>query len=153
MNNTKGFTLVEVIIAIGILMLASGFILQIFMTAKNMNERAHAIDQSVSITTNFVETIKTMKTPMNEPYEDIFPQSEVTQNGENILITYYYKQDWTLANLSEKKGAPYTFTGSLKHNKNGMIAIDARMVENKKDNTQRELFKLNAGQWEGSLHE
>lgn len=57
-NNSKGFTLVEVIISIAILSVASVVALQLFITSQEMNEDSRHADIASVEATNIIETIR-----------------------------------------------------------------------------------------------
>lgn len=57
-SNDKGFTLVEVIISIAILSLASVVVLRLFVTSVDMNTESRHSDISGVIAANFIETVK-----------------------------------------------------------------------------------------------
>lgn len=157
MKNQKGFTLVEMIIAIGILMIASGFILQIFMTAKTMNIRAHAVDQSVSLGTSFVETVKASDQPLEGGLSAAYPSIEQRkgEKGEQYF-KQYYDQNWQILESSQQEKAQYYMEAQLKPEQEGaLLGIHLAFMEIKKDKSERSIYTLEAAKIikEGSAHE
>lgn len=146
MKNQKGFTLVEMIIAIGILMIASGFILQIFMTAKTMNIRAHAVDQSVSLATSFVETVKAEPVTSVEAIGLHMADTMQTQASENTLeVSQYYDQNWNLMSPAAKAQPSYILTGTLKEEPaDKLLQIKVEIKELKQDQTEKSIYTLEA---------
>lgn len=57
LKKRKGFTLIEIIISIGIVSFLSVYLLQIFITAKNLNENSYDLDNAVILSKSVMETL------------------------------------------------------------------------------------------------
>lgn len=60
MKNNKGFTLVEVIISIAVLSVLCVIFLQLFVKASDISDRAHELDESVTLTNSTMEIVKSI---------------------------------------------------------------------------------------------
>ena len=57
LNKRNGFTLIEIIISIGIVSFLSVYLLQIFITAKNLNEVTYDLDNAVIVSKSVMESL------------------------------------------------------------------------------------------------
>lgn len=146
MNNEKGFTLAEMIIAIGILMLASGFILQIFITAKTMNIRAYDLDKSVSLASSIVETFKASAEPMSfNPSEGYAIR---TIDKDTVKLKQSYDQNWEALKIGSEVTATYQMTCVLKPQENNqVVAFTINIEKNKTGEAPKTLYTLQAAQY------
>lgn len=112
----KGFTLVEIIIAIGIIAIISGFVLQIFISAKNLNEKAADLDNSVFISNNLIELFKSGNSEEAFTASTRFSNMKVTNEGGSATIELYYDADWNIINEKEKSSqADFIVVGTITH--------------------------------------
>jgi type II secretory pathway pseudopilin PulG len=146
MNNEKGFTLAEMIIAIGILMLASGFILQIFITSKTMNIRAYDLDKSVSLASSVVETFKTSDEPMRfNPDADYTLR---TQIEKQVTLIQNYDQNWEALKVGSKEAVTYQMICVLERLENSqVVALNIRVEKKKANEPPKILYALKAAQY------
>lgn len=56
-NKKKGFTLIEVIVSIAIVSVLSIYLIQIFITAKNLNAKAYDLDNAVIVSKSVMEAL------------------------------------------------------------------------------------------------
>lgn len=147
MNNEKGFTLAEMIIAIGILMLASGFILQIFITAKTMNIRAYDLDKSVSLASSFVETFKASADPKTfNPSEGYVVR---TQEVETVTLKQNYDKNWEALKKDSQLKATYQMTCVLKPLKNSQVLqLNITVEKVEQGAAAKVLYALQAAQYD-----
>jgi prepilin-type N-terminal cleavage/methylation domain-containing protein len=106
-KNNRGFTLVEVIIAIGIMAIASVVILQLFITAKNINQKANDLDKSILASTSIIELFKSGETPDDIKTDPYIEHAKIDESNDIININIYYDDNW---NLLESKDGNLYFT-------------------------------------------
>ena len=95
-KSNRGFTLIEIIIAIGIIAIISVFVLQVFITAKTLNQKANDLDNSVFISSNLIELFR-------------------SGNSEEDFILYY-DSDWKIINEKSKNSqADFIISGTITH--------------------------------------
>jgi len=94
LNDNKGFTLVEVMIAILVLALASGFIAEMFLVSARVNQRAQDIDSSVMQAIGIIETFKKQNTPLGLKEDAIFEGAFVQLEEDMSILTGYYDASW-----------------------------------------------------------
>lgn len=95
-KNNRGFTLVEVIIAIGIIAIASVIILQLFITAKNINQKANDLDKSILASTSIIELFKSGKAPGDIKADSSMEYALIDESNNIINIYMYYDDNWSL---------------------------------------------------------
>jgi prepilin-type N-terminal cleavage/methylation domain-containing protein len=109
-NNRRGFTLVEMIIAIGVIAIFSGLVLQLFITAKNLNKVSGDLDRSTSVAVSVIETFKMSPDPESFFRNDFFSESDLTPvNGKLTAVTYFDGQ-WEKIVPAEKDRAVFILT-------------------------------------------
>jgi prepilin-type N-terminal cleavage/methylation domain-containing protein len=106
-KNNRGFTLVEVIIAIGVIAIASVIILQLFITAKNLNQKSEDLDKSILASTSIVELIKSGKAPGDIKANPSIEYALIDESNDIISINMYYDNNW---NLIESKDINLCYT-------------------------------------------
>ncbi|MDF2533609.1 MAG: hypothetical protein K0Q65_3190 [Clostridia bacterium] len=106
-KNNRGFTLVEVIIAIGVIAIASVIILQLFITAKNLNQKSEDLDKSILASTSIVELIKSGKAPGDIKANPSIEYALIDESNDIISINMYYDNKW---NLIESKDTNLCYT-------------------------------------------
>jgi len=82
MRDEAGFSLLEITISIAVLVLLSGFIVQMFVTSIHLNRRAYNLDMGVSAAIRAIETLK------GEP-----------TLTEGVMITHFYDSSWNLVTI------------------------------------------------------
>ncbi len=95
MRNKKGFTLVEIIVSIAALALASGFILQLFLLSSEMNRKAEAGNEALMISKSIISVFKSTEDPDELIEGGLFGAGdpEYLDNG-CFRFTSNYDQDW-----------------------------------------------------------
>jgi len=91
MRDEAGFSLLEITISIAVLVLLSGFIVQMFVTSIHLNRRAYNLDMGVSAAIRAIETLK------GEP-----------MLTEGVLITHFYDSNWNLVTIEAELSEAHT---------------------------------------------
>lgn len=81
MQNQSGFSLVEVIFAIGILAILAGTAIQAFVVSSNLNKKSSDLDIATAKAVMYLEDFKSS------------PESYYTPGGPNAF-TYYWDKQW-----------------------------------------------------------
>ena len=89
----KGFVLAELIIAIALLSLVSGIILQLFLTASTTNKKAHNLDCASSCAVTAIEYMRSSPS-FNFSELDFFSLADIKQSEEGAVITLFYDSNW-----------------------------------------------------------
>lgn len=99
-GKNSGFTLLEVIVSIAALSFISVFILQMFISSSNLNNRAKDSDIAMSVAISEIESLKKHSAVSGYLSEgdDI---RETTENNGVITVSLYYDKAWNLTKNSE----------------------------------------------------
>ena len=89
--NRKGFTLVELVMAIAALALCSGFILSMYFKSDGLVDDANLYDESMSQISYIAETFKSSTSALNF-VENLHLQTE--KDAEEHTWRIYYNEDW-----------------------------------------------------------
>ena len=95
-NNKKGFSLIEVVVAIGMIAVISGFILQLFITAKSINQKSNDLNESILLSTNIIEIFKSGDTPADLLKHPMAQYALTSGEGDAFSFTMYYDNQWNL---------------------------------------------------------
>ncbi len=89
--NKKGFTLVELVVAIAALALCSGFILSMYFRSDELSDDANMYDESMNQVSFIAETFKASTSPENfaENFHLDMQDDKAEQNW-----TIYYNENW-----------------------------------------------------------
>jgi prepilin-type N-terminal cleavage/methylation domain-containing protein len=154
--NSKGFTLVELIISIGIIAIISSSILQLFITAGNLNRKAYDIDKCVMLSESIIEQFKSGNTPIDVKSIDIMKKAFYSGDNKNFKLTLYLDSEWKEAKkLAETREADVLRTASyilkvaVKPTLNkGVFNIRVTVIKNKfrylEKNTKKDFYTINA---------
>ncbi len=82
MKRKKGFSLIEILLSIAIFSILSVFVLQMFSTAKKLNENARELDRSVLVAETIFERIQAKQ----------FTNFE--EESDTSVMTFHYDGDW-----------------------------------------------------------
>jgi prepilin-type N-terminal cleavage/methylation domain-containing protein len=89
--NKKGFTLVELVVAIAALAICSGFILSMYFTSDELSDDAGLYDEAMNQVSYIAETFKASTDPQN------FAQNfhlDAEEGAASFNWTIYYNKDW-----------------------------------------------------------
>lgn len=113
----EGFTLVEVIISIGVLSIASVFILQMFVTSAQLNANARDIDKVNMWTSTLMETFHLEDDPAAFADNPVFTHPIVQAGGEATTIICRFDKDWQP--VEGEEGAKFRMTAVVTHEEDG----------------------------------
>jgi len=90
MKNNKGFTLVEIIISIAILSILCVVFLQLFVKASDISDRAHELDESVTLTNSTMELVKSIGSIAEMEKAKYFSDFEIIEiaDGYKLIKTF-----------------------------------------------------------------
>lgn len=112
----KGFTLVELIISVGILSVAGAFILLFFAYSKDINTRAYDLDNSVYHSNYIIELLKAELWD-EEPLIDM-RVLETSKPPDSISKEIRFDNKWEYVELDE--GHDYVLNLNLERNEDGV---------------------------------
>ena len=118
-NNKNGFTIVEIIFAISALALVGGFVLQVFILATKVNNKAIDKQYSIVESSNVIEVLKSLNS-IDEIYEDeYFSKSSITEKNNKITINGIYQNSEinTIAEITFSNSIYYVKISSYKDDK------------------------------------
>jgi prepilin-type N-terminal cleavage/methylation domain-containing protein len=93
-RSEDGFTLLEILLSIGILALTSGFILQMFLVSARVNQKAFDSDMSLNAAMNLIESFKALdrfEDCMESPFSDEYKATLAVSSARVIKC---YNNDW-----------------------------------------------------------
>lgn len=89
--NKKGFTLVELVVAIAALALCSGFILSMYFKSDELSDDANLYDEAMNQVSFMAETFKASTSPQN------FAQNihlDMDDGAGKYIWNIYYNENW-----------------------------------------------------------
>ncbi len=92
----KGVSLVELILSIAVLSFLSVYVIQMFITSKDLNTKAKVLDQSVLTSESIFEAVDADQTLENLKNLKIFKHSSF-QNNEGVITSKVYLDDAFIA--------------------------------------------------------
>lgn len=95
----KGFTLVELIISVGILSVAGAFILLFFAYSKDINTRTYDLDNSVYQSNYIIESLKA-ELWEEEPLKEML-LLETSRPPDSIYKEIYFDNQWEYVGIDE----------------------------------------------------
>jgi len=97
-KKNQGFSLIELLMAIGILSLTGLLVLQVFLSSIRQNEKALQIDKSVNLCVSVIERLK-QENHLVEWNEDvllqIFPDAEISKDDNGYSLYWKLNLQWT----------------------------------------------------------
>ena len=122
-KNNKGFSLLEVIIAIAVLALLSGYVLQSFIVSQELNKRAADLDTATYKCVSIIERFKA-------DHETILDSDYQRTGDTSWQMSSFYSQDWQ--NCLESQSPAFIITSIINKASSGIYTIDVTV--NKKTN-------------------
>ncbi len=113
-KGNKGFTLVEIIVALAILALLSGTLLQVFVLSTDMNSRADDMDRANVLATSIAENFKSGANAIdffNGQSVSVFSAAEFTNTGSLRQYTKRYPDDWDVTDVTSPRA--FTLTAQV----------------------------------------
>jgi prepilin-type N-terminal cleavage/methylation domain-containing protein len=154
--NPKGFTLVELIISIGIVAIISSSILQLFITAGNLNRKAYDIDKCVMLSETIIEQFKSGDKPIDVKNIDIMKDAFYSGNINNFKLSLYFDGKWNeiskdnIPNEGDAhRAAAYILYAAVNPDSyKGIYSIRLTVIKNKfgylEKNTGKDFYTINA---------
>lgn len=90
----QGFSLLEIIMAVGLLSLVSLYLLQIFVTAVRLNHQAADLDESVQLSNNVIQLLDGGLEKERLESQLLFHQAVIEQEGHTTRLSMSYDDDW-----------------------------------------------------------
>lgn len=94
MKNNKGFTLVEVIISIAVLSILCVIFLQLFVKASDISDKAHELDESVTLTNSTMEIVKSVGNISELESVKYLSDFTFTSNDKEIMLIKSYNKSF-----------------------------------------------------------
>lgn len=96
--NKKGFTLVELVVAIAALALCSGFILSMYFKSDELSDDASMYDEAMNQVSFIAETFKASTSPLN--FANNY-HLEADDEQKEFEWTVYYNEKWYVQESSD----------------------------------------------------
>ncbi|NTV88802.1 MAG: prepilin-type N-terminal cleavage/methylation domain-containing protein [Clostridiales bacterium] len=97
----KGFTMVEMVISVAFLAIISVFVVQFFISARNLSLKAHDIDMSVNISREIISTFKTVENAKELQGASALAKAEKLETLETMNYRSYFDEDWNKVDMSD----------------------------------------------------
>lgn len=98
----KGFTLIEAVLSLAVLALTSVFILQFFVSADRLNDRASALDQANVLCITALEHFKGAGSVQGMQQADPYRHAQQTRSGAETMLTLFYDADFVPCDASSQ---------------------------------------------------
>lgn len=136
-RNSKGFTLIEMIVSVAILAVAGVAVVGLFVFAHNNNMKAVDLDQSVSRCSSVVEEIKASgELPALNDQDTLFAWAVRTDMSNAGSCAFFYDDKWQPMEATDsfemmKDKAEYMITAEFHEmpDKPGLFTIDVQAVK------------------------
>ena len=135
LKNNKGFSLVEVIIAIAVLALLSGYVLQSFIVSQELNKKAADLDTATARCVSLIEEFKASpQTVLQAQYQE--SNNKVWQHSSS------YTADWQ--NCLAGESPTFNIYSEIQMNENNTYTISVKAEKTDKDGTIKTIASLEA---------
>lgn len=142
----KGFTLVEMIISVGILAVVSTFVLKVYLASNQLSQRAYQLDKSVQISRNLVELTTAGEKINSQSKFELLKNMQKTDNGYDL----YFDKDFNI----EKENPTYLLEMKVT-DKDGLDNINIKVykigvlnceetLNNPEKRNREQIYELNA---------
>lgn len=142
----KGFTLVEMIISVGILAVVSTFVLKVYLASNQLSQRAYQLDKSVQISRNLVELTTAGEKINSQSKFELLKNMQKTENGYDL----YFDKDFNI----EKENPTYLLEMKVT-DKDGLDNINIKVykigvlnceetLNNPEKRNREQIYELNA---------
>lgn len=142
----KGFTLVEMIISVGILAVVSTFVLKVYLASNQLSQRAYQLDKSVQISRNLVELTTAGEKINRQSKFELLKNMQKTDNGYDL----YFDKDFNI----EKENPTYLLEMKVT-DKDGLDNINIKVykigvlnceetLNNPEKRNREQIYELNA---------
>jgi prepilin-type N-terminal cleavage/methylation domain-containing protein len=104
-KNKKGFTLVELVVAIAALALCSGILLSMYLKSDELANDASFYDEAVNRSSNIAEDFKSSK-DLNDFLKSLYLNINSAKEKGSVdggdIWTFYYDNNWNYVNTLEQ---------------------------------------------------
>lgn len=94
LKTRKGFSLLEIIMAVGLLSLVSVYMLQIFVTAHRLNQQTIDTDESVQISNTVIQAVDFSPTVAIFLEQAFLDKGVLSRNSKSLEIEQWYNEKW-----------------------------------------------------------
>jgi len=94
LKTRAGFSLLEIIMAVGLLSLVSVYMLQIFVTAHRLNQQTLDTDESVQISNTIIQAVDLSPTVDILLQQALLNKAVLTGNSKLLEIEQWYNEKW-----------------------------------------------------------
>jgi prepilin-type N-terminal cleavage/methylation domain-containing protein len=101
MKRKKGFSLVEILLSIAVFSILSVFVLQMFSTARNLNENARELDRSVVVAESIFERIQAVQSFETLGGQRGFEHAAYEDENDASVMTLHYDEAWKTIPVTE----------------------------------------------------
>lgn len=113
LKSEKGFTLVEVIMSIAILAIASLFILDFFLVAADSNQFAQDVDKGTTLAVSILEEFKQVDSPADFEELDLLEGGYLNIEQDHYYFTLYYDADFHIMEFKDQRPEDAEFIGTI----------------------------------------
>ncbi len=115
----KGFSLIEMLIAVAVLSLLGLVVIQVFITASSLNHKAADMDKAVAVSTAVVERMKGLPGDAQldaQTLGSLFPEAVVSIgiDGQEGALSQLYTAEWEPMSMSSSQLAAFVLDARLK---------------------------------------
>ncbi len=146
------------VIAVAFLAIISVFVVQFFITARNLSLKAHDIDVGINISRKIIGTFKSCEEPSEIRNYEMFRGSDILEEGSMSTIRMYFDEAWNTLDKSDgslKEKTCFVVTAETEATVEDTVKIDINVertipyiLEKKKD---IEIYSISAHKYFGSL--
>jgi prepilin-type N-terminal cleavage/methylation domain-containing protein len=117
--NKKGFTLIEMLIAVSVLSLLGVVVIQVFITASSLNHKAADMDRAVAASTAVVERMKSLPSGSELDIQTIgslFPDAVVSIGVDGLegSVSQMYSGEWEPMSMASSQLPGFVLDAQLK---------------------------------------
>lgn len=117
--NRKGFTLIEMLIAVAVLSLLGLSAIQVFITASSLNHKAADMDKAVAVSTELAERLKSLPAGTgldSQTIGGLFPDALVSigADGKEGSVNILYTGKWETMPMASSQLADFVVDARLK---------------------------------------
>lgn len=118
-RNQKGFTLIEMLIAVAVLSLLGLVVIQVFITASSLNHKAADVDRAVAVSAAVVEQLKGLPAGAvldSQTIGGLFPEAVVSISTDGLegTLSQLYSPEWEPMSMAAAQPAGFVLEAGFK---------------------------------------